>query len=848
VVECVSAKQLLDRYLDDWRKIYKIACDPNEVEVLASDESRLRNRIEPIKSLRLDRYIWPVLKWRKGYRRGEGAQAVSRRREEYDPTDMLDESWSVVSVESHSAQRFSTTNAQDSLINTPGRVRLRRLLDRLGKDRLLVCHQNAGMGKTAFSHMLFRNLLEGIDGAAAIVVRLEGVWPRFVDDKPLSLMDILCDEIAGKRINGVAKVDAEDFSVNIAAIPTLDDVRAVIRQALQAKRVYVVVDGLDQFSDADRDAAIKEITNARRPQNTSSTSHCQWIVLGRPYSIQKYCGDNALFDRGVYHVRIEPFDTHQQDEYFSDLNQQQGVRGNVLDSVCSDRKKMGRDLGIPLHLSEIRYLVELALEAGSELPCIDSVPELYLLISDTILRRIIKSGFVDIEMLRQVCGVLAIEMLVARNWDAIVYGNLKVKTYLEGCKNRFLRSAVSFGEAEQQRIWEEAVRILETEEFTQRLELDCFGPKCRSFRTRKTMEWYAAHYLANHITDEDLDGIDGDESSGAIVDLFGDDQWFRCFELATQMPERSMTWSSIFRVCKRLFSEPKKGKTRPCYEMYLAFERWLHREQNSERQRAEAAEVIQKYQSKFKELVLAEDPVANSIIKGFKSIPAGEFAMGSPEGEVERDVCETQHLVRITKLYCIHEFPVTNAQYELFDSVHQRCLASDRDDQPVVNVSWYEAYCFSRWVSDSRGRIRLPTEAEWEYACRGAAEKANESKAFWFGNVESELVKHAWYSANSGGKTHSLEESKRKGGHANQFELVDMHGNVWEWCNDWIGDYDLGNAVDPIGPRTGSFRVHRGGGWNFQASVCRSADRDWSDPSNRYNNLGFRLLLSPSVK
>jgi formylglycine-generating enzyme required for sulfatase activity len=109
-------------------------------------------------------------------------------------------------------------------------------------------------------------------------------------------------------------------------------------------------------------------------------------------------------------------------------------------------------------------------------------------------------------------------------------------------------------------------------------------------------------------------------------------------------------------------------------------------------------------------------------------------------------------------------------------------------------------------------------------------------------------VKHAWYSANSGGKTHSLEESKRKGGHANQFELVDMHGNVWEWCNDWIGDYDLGNAVDPIGPRTGSFRVHRGGGWNFQASVCRSADRDWSDPSNRYNNLGFRLLLSPSVK
>jgi formylglycine-generating enzyme required for sulfatase activity len=142
--------------------------------------------------------------------------------------------------------------------------------------------------------------------------------------------------------------------------------------------------------------------------------------------------------------------------------------------------------------------------------------------------------------------------------------------------------------------------------------------------------------------------------------------------------------------------------------------------------------------------------------------------------------------------------------------------------------------------------VRLPTEAEWEYACRGGTQK--NKTAFWFGDGEEDLSMHAWYHENAGDRTHSLEESLSVDGHANQLELFDMHGNVSEWCSDWYGNYDPSMTVNPIGPLRGSFRVLRGGSWGFLASNCRSADRDRGDPSYRLNYLGFRLLLSPSVK
>lgn len=132
---------------------------------------------------------------------------------------------------------------------------------------------------------------------------------------------------------------------------------------------------------------------------------------------------------------------------------------------------------------------------------------------------------------------------------------------------------------------------------------------------------------------------------------------------------------------------------------------------------------------------------------------------------------------------------------------------------------------------------RLPTEAEWEYACRAGA-----TTDYSFGNSDAELGDYGWYDENSGGKTHPVGKKK-----PNAWGLYDMHGNVWEWCQDWHGDYPSGSVTDPTGPVSGSRRVYRGGSWLNVAWFCRSADRDGDAPANRSHYLGFRVLRS-SIK
>ena len=135
------------------------------------------------------------------------------------------------------------------------------------------------------------------------------------------------------------------------------------------------------------------------------------------------------------------------------------------------------------------------------------------------------------------------------------------------------------------------------------------------------------------------------------------------------------------------------------------------------------------------------------------------------------------------------------------------------------------------------GRVyRLPTEAEWEYACR-----AGTTTKWSFGDDESGLGDYAWLGGNSGSQTHAVGKKK-----PNAWGLFDMHGNVWEWCSDLYGDYAKGVVTDPQGPSRGYYRVPRGGGWDFSTGDCRSADRKMIVPSNRYDDQGFRLALSPS--
>ncbi len=261
-------------------------------------------------------------------------------------------------------------------------------------------------------------------------------------------------------------------------------------------------------------------------------------------------------------------------------------------------------------------------------------------------------------------------------------------------------------------------------------------------------------------------------------------------------------------------------------------------------------------------------------------IPAGEFMMGSPESEKGHDEDEGPfHRIKITKPYYLGIHEITQGQWEKLMGTtpwRDKLYAKPNSTHAVSDVCWYAAVEFCVKLSEKEGlrpcyRIssiklkddgtidsaklevlssgtgyRLPTEAQWEYACR-----AGTKTRFSFGDDESQLGDYAWWGGLVVGNgncvnekyPHSVGQKK-----ANAFGLYDMHGNVWEWCADWYDEdyYGKSPAVDPEGPSSGSSRVGRGGGWDYGARYCRSAYRSIFSPGYRDYFLGFRVALVPS--
>jgi formylglycine-generating enzyme required for sulfatase activity len=222
-------------------------------------------------------------------------------------------------------------------------------------------------------------------------------------------------------------------------------------------------------------------------------------------------------------------------------------------------------------------------------------------------------------------------------------------------------------------------------------------------------------------------------------------------------------------------------------------------------------------------------------------IPGGEFLMGSPAFEKARQADEgPQHLVRVPDFY-MGRYPVTNEEYGRYLAENKgkaepkvwRDRKYNQPRQPVVDVSWEDAKQYARWAG-----LQLPSEAQWEYACRVGSETR-----YYGGNTEADLCRVGWYKENSDHKPHPVGEKD-----PNDFGLYDMHGNVWEWSeDDWHSDFkgapNDGSAwIDE--PRS-TFRVLRGGSWYHDAESCQTSIRGSHGPVLRFSYVGFRLALLP---
>lgn len=235
---------------------------------------------------------------------------------------------------------------------------------------------------------------------------------------------------------------------------------------------------------------------------------------------------------------------------------------------------------------------------------------------------------------------------------------------------------------------------------------------------------------------------------------------------------------------------------------------------------------------------LAED-LGNGVKLDMVEIPGGTFQMGSTENNDEQPV----HSVTVSSFW-MGRFEVTQAQWQAVMGNNPSNFKGD-GNLPVESVSWNDVQEFLKKLNaqpNLQGKnYRLPTEAEWEYAAR-----AGTTTLFAFGEtITPKIVNYDGnYPYASAPKGTYRQKTVPVGslGVANAFGLFDMHGNVWEWCEDWYGTYSSGAVTNPTGPATGSYRVIRGGGWNFSAVNCRSALRRYWSPGTRSGNLGFRLV------
>jgi formylglycine-generating enzyme required for sulfatase activity len=240
------------------------------------------------------------------------------------------------------------------------------------------------------------------------------------------------------------------------------------------------------------------------------------------------------------------------------------------------------------------------------------------------------------------------------------------------------------------------------------------------------------------------------------------------------------------------------------------------------------------------------DIITNSIGMKLVYIPAGDFMMGCNDGNSNE---KPVHKVTISKDFYMGVTEVTQAQYKALMGTNPSYFKGDNN--PVERVNRDDAMEFCRKLSQSDGKIyTLPTEAQWEYACR-----AGTTTKYSFGNSESELYKFGNYCDKSNTTGYSWQDKRHDDGYdktaavgsyrPNNFGLYDMHGNVWEWCRDWFDEsyYSKAGKVDPENTQNTGFHLLRGGNWRNWASICRSATRFRLTPGYRSNSVGLRVVI-----
>jgi hypothetical protein len=771
--------------------------------------------------------------------------------------------------------------ADASTERVPGATEEETLINLLLTSDRLCVSEGPGAGKSIFTRRVqaFLSSPTGrralLDGKPALAVRWEewdGSWP---DDFHVSLARELephCDQ-ADKQTQSRASAEA----------------------ALADGRVTLILDALDQVGTEERIRHLSDFLTESKRRGW----RLRVVMTGRPFAVEQRMA-TLLRDPGWRFASIENFDLLQQYQYLYGPEPSPAVGDSqseawttrslpdgeiqrlVTTADLSDNDESEREhrirtslqglfpnyedvsdlIGNPAVLGMIRGLAE-----ENELDTFERRGDLYAKTSEVMMRRAAArvgeaADVLSIERTEAVLAAIACQMMVQDPNSYRLDGGRNVARLREHAARR-----IEGGISDDQ--WHRVERLTG---LTNRSLLYGASDDVLAWHHKGMMEFYCGLHLARNsqpgwcVEQTDSRGQSWPACGDAeIRRAAADPQWQWAFRFAIEMHEQVRDAERLLASVSALFqpADTKAGHPRPTEQMYRAWsllEALPPHEWPDSRPPAllrDGQRIIEQYRSQWQVLCeKTDDPqadIARALLNAFTPCPPDEFIaacgnkkdpytfqMGATATEDAYEWEQPQHSVRVSPFQMM-SVPVTRQQYALFDPNHERehheelAKRSPQPECPAIDVSWYDAWCFARWLG---ANYRLPTEAEWEYACR-----AGTTTEYSFGDDEKLLAEHGWFDENSGGQMQPVGAKK-----PNRWGLCDMHGNVWEWCADWfdIHYYAKSPPDDPTGPLGGSYRVRRGGCWRFSARYCRSAYRDGSTPANRDYNLGFRVALVPS--
>jgi formylglycine-generating enzyme required for sulfatase activity len=700
------------------------------------------------------------------------------------------------------------------------------LVKLLMSSRRLCLTEDSGAGKSIFTRRLQAFLCSPqgqqdlFGNRPALVVR----WEQRDRNWPASF----------KRADLIAEL-AEVVLPAVDASPTSATAAAVAEWALQHGRVFVILDALDQVTKPESLESLEESLK------TGPLRDCPIVMTGRVFAVT----DNwPMFEQttGWRFARIDGFDRPQQEEY---------LRPSDLDQLFPDYQAVVPLLRVPLILALIRRLVKAGAYHKFRTRA-DLYYQMHEHFTKQAARKLgLRTGAFELFRWREILAAGACEMMTREQYGYAVQGVDAIIAVREGASRRCSRP-----------VTDDEWRVLgEFSQLTDRCILEGATKENWCWTHRGMMEFYCGIHLARNsqpgwITEDEQGHIRCDDEK--VRRLAANPNWRCAYRFAIEMPAE--VWQEppdiLTASLAELFQSPRSPSAIPPSPQYSGERVGVRGTADSQRS-ALAAPLPRPTELIYRAWPLL-DPARQDLNPDRPTLPRGPdvinafqaaasaavktmqfvrcpknptedflpFQMGASVSEKGSFNDERpQHPVIVTA-FLLQTTPVTNAQFELFDPTHRssRDKYSLHDNCPVIYVSWYDAWAFSRWAGG-----RLPTEAEWERACRAGSETR------WsFGDDESTLGEYAWYDDNSGNTTHPVGEKQ-----PNAWGLYDI--NVCEWCSDWYGDYAPGEVRDPTGLASASYRVYRGGSWYFAAACCRSARRYGFSPSNRHYILGFRL-------